>query len=278
MRKADLTEGVEYAWRDRHEFGMDGPRRVTLHKKLEGTRVLVTDADGEFETLTTRLECPWSELGPGAQDRQFRTRADERAHEEREEQERDPTGYEIKRLFAHRSFDPGKGGTPRVPESLPRLFDDLSRGVLKLELGQGRPEREQIACYQMLETLLDACNAIRNAARDSELVETLVKEEQTRFGTTWSVIVAQRLDEGQLPFASSEIMPVSDGCMARNKRLTTYQTGSTAIGEFMLRVADDYEELDRYGRLAVEWAKGLYSRYLETVRSAHTAPARRRRR
>ena len=60
MRKADLQAGVEYAWREQqHEWGKDGPRRVRLLKILDGKRVLVADADGEFEATTTKLECPW---------------------------------------------------------------------------------------------------------------------------------------------------------------------------------------------------------------------------
>lgn len=278
MRKADLTDGVEYAWRDRHEFGMDGPRRVTLRKKLDGVRVLVTDVDGDFETTTTRLECPWSELGPDAQDRRFRMRADEYAHEEREVQERDPAGYEINRLFAHSGFDPGKGGTPRVPEWLPRLFDDLTRGVLKLELGQGRGDREQIACYQMIENLSGACTEIREAARDSWLVETLSRRNgpaSARPGVQSSPRVSKK-DSSRSP--SSEIMPVRDGRMARNRSLTEYQTGSAAIGEFMLRVADDYDEVDRYGALAVQWAESLYLRHRDAAQPPRPTPPQGRRR
>jgi hypothetical protein len=274
MKKADLQIGDEYAWQE--QYGRhDEYRRVTLVEFHRGVQLLVRDADGEFETTTHRLFFPWSELPPKAKEAQFRTSRERWEHEQRKEQERDPEGYEIRQLFQHSTFEPGKGGVPRVPGSLPRVFEDLSSGVLKLELGEGRREDEQIACFQMLRTLLNVCERIRSEVEKSGLAEALVEEEKTGSGRLWSRIVRARLGDGKLPFASSEIMPVyASYGMSRSRATTAYQSGSDVIADFMERVADDYEEIDRYGSIAVRWAWGLYVRWQERQQhSARSGPA-----
>lgn len=52
--------------------------------------------------------------------------------------------------------------------------------------------------------------------------------------------VQRRLYEGDLPFASSEIMPVyADYGMSRSRAATQYYAGSTVAADFMERVACD---------------------------------------
>lgn len=54
--------------------------------------------------------------------------------------------------------------------------------------------------------------------------------------------------------------------------IATVHTGSAVAGELLDRVADDYEELDRYAFLAVRWAWGFYLRW----RAEREAEMRRR--
>lgn len=58
--------------------------------------------------------------------------------------------------------------------------------------------------------------------------------------------------------------------MSRSRATTEYHTGSTVAADFMERVADEYEELDRYASLAVRWGWGFYLRW----RCAHEAEVR----
>jgi hypothetical protein len=69
-----------------------------------------------------------------------------------------------------------------------------------------------------------------------------------------------------------EIMPVyANYGMSRSRATTQYHTGSIVAADFMERVADDYEELDRYASLAVQWGWGFYLRW----RTTHEAEMRR---
>ncbi|MGH2854555.1 MAG: hypothetical protein ACRDLF_10260 [Solirubrobacteraceae bacterium] len=275
MLKRQVEIGGEYAWQEQYSFSPNEYRKVTLLKFLDkpgGRHALVRDEDGEFETHLGRLIKPWSALGPKGKESEFRTRAEKYEHERRLAQERDPVGFEIEeRWQAFSPFEPGKGGVPRVPEWLPRLFNDMASGILKLEMGRGVVEDEQMACYRMLQNMAEVCESIRNVAREM-LPAWEAEDNEAQYPGGMSEKVRRRLDDGDLPFASSEIMPVyANYGMSRSRATTQYYTGSIAAADFMERVADDYEELDRYASLAVRWGWGFYLRW----RTAHEAEMRR---
>jgi hypothetical protein len=282
MLKREVEIGGEYAWQERYSFNSNEYRKVTLLKFLSnpgGRHVLVRDKDGEFETHLERLVKPWSELGAKGKESKFRTRAERYEHEQRLAQERDPVGFEIEASWRSLSlFEPGSG-IPRVPEWLPRRFEDMANAVLKLDLGLGVVEDEQIACYQMLREMVSVCERIRNVAREM-LPAWEVEDKAAQYSSWMAEKVRGRLDDGDLPFASSEIMPVhANYGMSRSRATTQHHTGSIVAADFMERVADDYEELDRYASLAVRWAWGFYLRW----RTEHQAemqralPSKRRR-
>lgn len=275
MLKREVEIGGEYAWQERYSFNSNEYRKVTLLTFLSnpgGRHVLVRDKDGEFETHLERLVKPWSEIGPKGKESKFRTHAEKYEHEQRLAQEQDPIGFEIEESWRPLSpFEPGKGGVPRVPEWLPRRFEDMASAVLKLDMGLGVAEEEQIASYQMLREMVNVCERIRNVAREM-LPAWEVEDKEAQYQGWMAERVRGRLDDGDLPFASSEIMPVhADYGMSRSRATTQYHTGSIVAADFMERVAGDYEELDRYASLAVRWAWGLYLRW----RTEHQAEMRR---
>jgi hypothetical protein len=275
MLKGKVNIGGEYAWQDRDSLSLNEYRKVTLLEFLDkpgGRNVLVRDKDGEFETHLDRLIKPWSEFGPKDKESAFRTNAEKYAHERSLVQERDPVGFEIEESWRRlRPFKPGRGGVPRVPEWLPRIFNDMASGVLKLDMGRrGVVEDEQMACYAMLQNMVDVCERIRDAAREM-LPAWQAEDQEPQRPRSMAKRVRGRLDNGDLPFASSEIMPVhGDYGMSRSRATTEYHTGSVVAADFMERVADDYEALDRYASLAVQWGWGFYLRW----RTVHEAEMR----
>jgi hypothetical protein len=275
MLKGQVDIGGEFAWRDRNSLSLNEYRNVTLLEFLNkpgGRHVLVRDKDGEFETHLDRLIKPWSALGSKDKESEFRTNAEKYAYEPRLAQERDPVGFEIEESWrALRPFKPGKGGVPRVPEWLPRRFNDMASGVLKLDMGRYQVvQDEQMACYDMLQNMVDVCERIRDVAREM-LPAWETEEKEMQYPRFIAEKVQRRLDDGELPFASSEIMPVyANYGMSRSRATTEYHTGSIVAADFMERVADDYEELDRYASLAVQWGWGFYLRW----RTAHEAEMR----
>ncbi len=265
MLKRQVKIGGEYAWQERYSFNSSEYRKVTLLEFLSnpgGRHVLVRDEDGEFETHLERLVKPWSELGAKEQESKFRTRAEEYEHEQRLAQERDPVGFEMEESWRSLSlFEPGKGGVPRVPEWLPRRFDGMANAVLKLDMGRGVVEDEKVACYQMLREMVNVCARISDVAREM-LPAWEVEDKAAKYPSWIAGRVRGRLDDGDLPFASSEIMPVhANYGMSRSRATTQHHTGSIVAADFMERVADDYEELDRYASLVVQWAWGFYLRW-----------------
>jgi hypothetical protein len=274
MLKREVEIGGEYAWQERYAFPGDEYRKVALLEFLSnpgGRHVLVRDKDGEFETHLERLVKPWSELGPKEKEAKFRTRHEKYEQDQRLAQERDPVGFEIEQRWRGLGrFELGRAGIPRVPEWLPGRLEDMASAVLKLKMERGVVEDEQIACYDMLQTLVSTCDRIRQVAREM-LPAWEAEEEGRRNPGMIAENVRHRLDNGDLPFASSWIMPVQAGYgMSRDRRITEFHTGSAVAGEFMERVADEYEELDRYVSLAVRWAWGFYLRW----RTEHEAEMR----
>lgn len=276
MLKRQVEIGGEYAWQERHSFSPNEYRKVTLLRFLNnpgGRHVLIRDEDGEFETHLGCLIKPWSALGPKDKESEFRTRAEKYEYERRLAQERDPVGFEIEESWRALSpFEPGKGGVPRVPEWLPRMFNDMASGVLKLNMGRhGVVEDEQMACYRMLQNMAEVCESICNVAREM-LPAWEVEDKEAQYPGRMAEKVQRRLDDGNLPFASSEIMPVyANYGMSRSRATTQHYTGSIVAADFMERVADDYEELDRYASLAVQWGWGFYLRW----RTKHEVEMRR---
>lgn len=275
MLKREVETGGEYAWQERNSLSSNEYRKVTVLEFLSnpgGKHVLVRDKDGEFETQLGRLVKPWSELGPKEKESEFRTWAEKYEHEQRLERERDPVGFEIEEIWRSlQPFEPGKGGVPRVPEWLPLRFKDMASGVLKLDMGQDRiAEDEQLACHHMLWALAGVCERICKVAREM-LPAWEAEEKEGRYPLSLAERVQRRLDDGDLPFASSEIMPVhANYGMSRSRATTEHHTGSVVAADFMERVADDYEELDRYASLAMRWGWGFYVRW----RRAHKAEMR----
>jgi hypothetical protein len=276
MLKREVEPGGVYAWQEQYVYPTNEYRKVTLLNflgKPGGRHVLVCDKDGEFETHLGRLIKLWSELGPKEKESEFRTRAEKYEHKQSLEQERDPVGFEIEAIWRSlHPFEPGKGGVPRVPEWLPRRFKDMASGVLKLDMGRDRvAEDEQIACHDMLWNMENVCERIRNVAREM-LPAWEAEDREAQYPGLMAEKVQRRLNDGELPFASSEIMPVHASYgMSRSRATTQYHTGSTVAADFMERVADDYEELDRYASLAIRWGWGFYLRW----RRAHNAEMRR---
>jgi hypothetical protein len=203
--------GGEFAWQDRNSLSLNEYRKVTLLEFLNkpgGRHVLVRDKDGEFETHLDRLIKPWSAFGPKDKESEFRTNAEKYAYERRLAQERDPVGFEVEESWRGlRPFTPGKGGVPRVPEWLPRMFNEMASGVLKLNMSRGVVEDEQMACYEMLQNMADVCERIRNVAREM-LPAWEAEDTEAQYSRSMAKKVQRRLDDGDLPFASSEIMPV----------------------------------------------------------------------
>lgn len=284
MLKREVEIKGEYAWQEQYAFPGDEYRKVTLLAFLPkpgGRHVLVRDKDGEFETHLERLIKPWSQLGPKVKESPFRTHAEKYEHDRCLAQERDPVGFEIEELWQGlEPFEPGKGGLPRVPEWLPPRFREMASGVLKLEMGLGIVRDEQLACYNLLREMVNICDRIRDVASDL-LPAWEAEEKAAQYRTFIAGRVRRRLDDGELPFASSEIMPVHAGYgMSRERYTTEYHTGSAVAADFMERVADDYEELDRYASLAALWGWGFYLRWRDVheaeMRRAAPGPRRRR--
>ncbi len=147
----------------------------------------------------------------------------------------------------------------------------MASGVLKLDMGQYQVvQDEQMACYEMLQSMAEVCECIRNVAREM-LPAWEAEDKEAQYSRSMAKKVQRRLDDGDLPFASSEIMPVyGDYGMSSSRATTQYRTGSSVAADFMERVADDYEELDRYASLAVRWGWGFYLRW----RTRHEAEMR----
>jgi hypothetical protein len=276
MLKRDVEIGGDYAWQEQYAYPRDEYRKVTLVDFLPergGRQVLVRDKVGEFETQLQRLVKPWSELGAKEKESDFRTSEERREHERRLAQERDPVGFEVEETWRGlEPFEPGKGGVPRVPEWLPRRLSGMATGVLSLETGQtGSLEDDLLACYQLLRRLADVCDRIRGVAREM-LPAWEAEEKEGAYPRLMAENVRRWLDDGDLPFASSEIMPVHAGYgMSRSRASVEFNTGSTVTADFMERVADDYEELDRYASLALRLGWGFYRRWYR----AHEAEMRR---
>lgn len=276
MLKREVEIEGDYAWQEQYAYPRDEYRKVTLVEFLPkpgGRHVLVRDRDGEFETQLQRLVKPWSELGAKEKESEFRTREERREHEQRLAQERDPVGFEIEEFWQGlEPFEPGKGGVPRVPEWLPRRLRGMATGLLSLEAGRaGSVDDDRMACYKLLSRLADVCDRIRDVAR--EMLPAWEDEEKAApYPNLVAENVRRSLDDGDLPFASSEIMPVHAGYgMSRSRATTEFHTGSTVTADFMERVADNYEELDRYASLALRLGWGFYLRW----HSAHEAEIRR---
>lgn len=214
MLKREVDIGGEYAWQEQYSFDRDEYRRITLLEFLPkpgGKHVLVRDKDGEFETQLQRLVKPWSELGPKEKESEFRTRHEKYEHEQRLAQERDPVGFEIEEIWQRLDpFEPGKGGLPRVPEWLSPRLKETASAVLKLDMGLGIVRDEQMACWNMLREMAEICDRIREVAREM-LPAWEAEEKEAQFRSLITERVRRRLDDGELPFASSEIVPVYAG-------------------------------------------------------------------
>ncbi len=127
---------------------------------------------------------------------------------------------------------------------------------------------------------------ILKEAGDLDAAEDAWEAEDTeaQYSRSMAKKVQPRLDDGDLPFASSEIMPVHGYYgMSRSRATTQYHTGSIVAADFMERVADDDEELDLYASLAVRWGRGFYLRWrtmheaeLRAVSHTERRPSRRR--
>jgi hypothetical protein len=275
MLKREVEIGGEYAWQERNSFRSNEYRKVTLLEFLSnpgGRHLLVRDKDGEFETQLQRLVKPWAELGPKEKESKFRTWDEEREYEQPLARERDPVGFQIEQTWrALTPFEPGRGGVPRVPEWLPGRLNGMASAVLKLDMGSyGVVEDEQLACHHMLWELVTVCERIRDVAREM-LPAWEAEEKEEQYPRFLAERVQRRLDDGDLPFASSEIMPVhANYGMSRSRATAEYHTGSTVAADFMERVANDYEELDRYASLVVRWGWGFYLRW----RAEHEAEMR----
>lgn len=264
MRKEDLEVGVDYAYQEPgYGWSRDEFWPVTLVELLKGSNARVRDKDGEFDVTTRSLVKPWTELGRKDKQAPFRTSEQAREDRQRHAREADPEGYDMEQIFNRFApHQPGKGGTPRVSERLPVQLRGLSEGISKMRF-EGIVGEEQWACWKLLRELLEVCERISNKVEAYGLLEALEAESREgRLGTAWQHLVRQRVEEGQLPFSSAEIMPVSSyGDMNRDRDSTAYRTNSPAAGDFMLLVADDYEELDRLAYLGQMWAWGFYLRW-----------------
>jgi hypothetical protein len=83
-----------------------------------------------------------------------------------------------------------------------------------------------------------------------ETIKTTAEENGPRGGTRWDMIIDRRLAEGALPFANSDICPVSSyGVME------PFRFGNPPeLVEFAETHLGDYEELDELGAVVSEWA------------------------
>jgi hypothetical protein len=162
----------------------------------------------------------------------------------------------VERIFRHHYRGPG-AGRPRVPATLPVSLEQLRVGLLDICSSEtvvpDRRERLSSAaplCRELVDRLLATCAEVR--ARAADLPDQL-RASGVRRGPMWPEIVEERLKGGELPFASSEICPVSNyGDM--EVRYWGQPAEIVVFAEASLR---DYQELDEVGRVANSWALQL---------------------
>ena len=66
--------------------------------------------------------------------------------------------------------------------------------------------------------------------------------------------VRERLDAGELPLSNADVFPLVGGAMT-----PSFMNGP-AMQRFATRMLPAYQELDRYGRIAHDWAQLLAGR------------------
>lgn len=157
-----------------------------------------------------------------------------------------------------RNYYSGSGaGNPRVPAHLPRLIDGVMEGLIGLASLRGSEDgdldllgRQALLCWKMMMRLEEVCRALQ--ARGKELATELRASEDGALihDAEW---IEQRLDDGELPYANSEICPVASGGRMQ-VRVYGHSNVVVKFGEESLRL---YEELDEYGSIAMQWAMAL---------------------
>jgi hypothetical protein len=133
-----------------------------------------------------------------------------------------------------------------------------------------RIEEEALLCHHLVARLLETCERVRRDA--VPLVDPLRHAE--RLGPRWDVIVEERLAKGSLPFANSEICPVSSyGVMEPFK-----YGNRPELQAFAAEHLRDYEELDEIGSVANGWARQLALAAREILAGRPSIPRGRSRR
>jgi hypothetical protein len=156
------------------------------------------------------------------------------------------TSDEARAVIARWEFEPGTGGVPRVPEWVAPMFSAYREAVLSLG------GEEAMLCYRLLMRLHETCDRIRRDGRERVLPELEQEEGIPGYlGRMWAPQVRERLDSGQLPFSNADVLPVRGGAMAPAFGL------GPAMAAFADRNIAAYDELDRYGRIAHDWAQLL---------------------
>jgi hypothetical protein len=158
-----------------------------------------------------------------------------------------------------RSAYPGSGaGRPRVPETYPTLLRRVHDGLWQLWRQIDRPAGSRLQeldedlhdCISQCDAVLHSCDALRR--RGHKLVEKLREGgEQARWEADR---LDERLKEGQLPYANSEILPVGPYGMSVRWGLEPPVRAFAEVNQGL------YEEIDRYGDLVMRRATTLAHR------------------
>jgi hypothetical protein len=155
---------------------------------------------------------------------------------------------------------PGSGaGRPRVPDTYPLMLTEVSRGLLDISSAAGRVRRAELErlsedaldCYDLSREVAQSCETVRTRGR--ELCKKLRStSDASSFGLTGrdrAEAVEASLEQGKLPYANSEILPVGPYGMEPHWNL------DPLLREFAVDNQDAYEEIDRYGGIAMGWAR-----------------------
>jgi hypothetical protein len=265
--RPDLTAVARAVARYAHD--PDDPRearRYLAQMTREDVASALREAEGDNPLLLSAAKRKRVEPLPDAAEKRLLAAAGERVRElypesarvERAADVADRQQPGVRAVL--RSAYPGSGaGRPRVPETYPLLLRGVSDGLWQLWRQIPRPARTELEelgedlhdCISLCDSVLQACEALRQ--RGQKLCGQLHQdgERQAQFEAER---IEARLKEGELPYPNSSILPVGPYGMSVQWGL------EPAVHAFAETNQNLYEEIDRYGALAMERAKTLARR------------------
>jgi len=157
-------------------------------------------------------------------------------------------------------YEGSGGGRPRGPARYPAMLADVLSGLLELAKASRESNRAELAqlreeamdCYRLCREVSETCETLRRRGQDlCRELRALATAETDRMAGYEADGIEASLAEGNLPYANSEILPVGPYGMQPKWGL------EPLVRQFAKDNQAAYDEIDRYGKIAMEWARRI---------------------